>query len=93
VEIECTKHEKDQKGVFVNLQKIRDEGEVMCTDGEEDHAITWDEISKILPWSPYSVSDVFTKLLTQVKFLFFFNLSKVTSVSVFSMRMKKMEIA
>ncbi|XP_060598665.1 uncharacterized protein LOC132752367 isoform X2 [Ruditapes philippinarum] len=54
VEIECTKHEKDQKGVFVNLQKIRDKGEVMCTDGEEDHAITWDEISKILPWSPNS---------------------------------------
>ncbi|XP_045177026.2 uncharacterized protein LOC123537390 [Mercenaria mercenaria] len=50
IEIECPKH----RSTFVDLQKAIDEDEVMCTDADEVHAVSWSEISKILPWSPYS---------------------------------------
>ena len=62
LEIECTKH---KEVAYVNLQKVREEGKVMCTD-RETHAISWEEIIQPMPLSPCSVSYFYFRTLCDI---------------------------
>lgn len=61
-EIECPLH----PSTFVDLQKAKYEGEVMCSDRTDVHSVSWQEISKVFPWNPYKVSHFFSLANQQV---------------------------